>query len=191
MNVETFFAHHGIHDNPFAAEEARLDPVFDKLLGEGPMHPDFPKVLGRIDKPSTAVVFGEKGSGKTAIRLMLARHIEQHNREQPRGDKQTQPGRRVLLVSYDELNPFLDNLLRSTTQDVDKALARIRLADHQDAILSLAVTRVVDSLLGDLGPDEQPLAFPTTSTGGSARCPGGRGPTSPCSPACTTSRGPG
>ena len=161
MNVETFFAHYGIRDNPFAAEEARLDPVFDKLLGEGPMHPDFPKVLGRIDKPSTAVVFGEKGSGKTAIRLMLDKQIEQHNREQPRGDKQTQPGRRVLLVSYDELNPFLDNLLRSTTQDVDKALARIRLADHQDAILSLAVTRMVDSLLGDLGPDEKALALPT------------------------------
>ena len=160
MNVETFFAHHQIRDNPFAAEEARLDPIFDQLMGEGPMHPDFPKVLGRVDKPSTAVVFGEKGSGKTAIRLMLAREIERHNREQPRGDRQTQPGRRVLLVSYDELNPFLDNLLRSTTQDVDKALAKLRLADHQDAILSLAVTRVVDSLLGELGPDEEPLAFP-------------------------------
>ena len=160
MNVESFFAHHRIEDNPFAAEEARLDPVFDRLMGEGPLHPDFPKVLGQVDKPSTAIVFGEKGSGKTAIRLMLARRNEQHNRDQPTGDKQTQPGRRVLLVSYDELNPFLDNLLRSTSQDVDKALSKLRLADHQDAILSLAVERVVDAVLGEAGPDDEPLAFP-------------------------------
>ena len=163
MNVESFFAHHQVRDNPFAAEEARLDPVFERLMSEGPLHPDFPKVLGRIDKPSTAVVFGEKGSGKTAIRLMLAEKIRHHNQAQSDGGRDQPPGRRVLLVSYDELNPFLDNLMRSPafgSNDVDKALSRLRLADHQDAVLSLAVTRVINALIGETPPEETPPAMP-------------------------------
>src|SRR5215510_9758720 len=35
-------------------------------------HSDFDKILGDLARPSTAIVFGEKGSGKTAIRLQIA-----------------------------------------------------------------------------------------------------------------------
>src|SRR5579862_8205564 len=32
-------------------------------------HSEFEKIAGDFDRPSTSIVFGEKGSGKTAIRM--------------------------------------------------------------------------------------------------------------------------
>ncbi|MEM7681695.1 MAG: hypothetical protein AAF288_07050 [Planctomycetota bacterium] len=136
-------------DNPFSAEEARLDPVFERLVDELPAHPDFPKIMGKIDTPATAVVFGEKGTGKTAIRLLMGLAIDRHNRDHP--------GKSVLAVAYDDLNPVLDRLLQSRRQDVGQMLTGLRLADHQDAILCRAVSCVVDGLLGvepPTGPGE-------------------------------------
>lgn len=158
MNVTTFLAHHGLKCNPFDAEEARHDPVFESLSASPTTHPDFPKILGRLNPPSTAVVFGEKGSGKTAIRLQIEQRVREHNR-------QTEE-ERVLLVPYDDLNPFLDRLLPHLKRragrrgiDLPKALQELRLEDHQDAVLSLAVTRVVDGLVaaGPKGCEELPL----------------------------------
>ncbi|WP_428386278.1 hypothetical protein [Mucisphaera sp.] len=139
MNIETFLGHHGVTVNPFAAEEASLDPVFDRMIDGPPMHPDFTKILGRVDRPSGAVVFGEKGSGKTAIRLMIERHVARHNVERDSG--------RVMQVAYDDLNPVLDRLTRRFRGDEQAMLDHLGLADHQDAILSVAVTQLVDGLL--------------------------------------------
>jgi len=159
MNIASFFAQYGVTDNPFAGEEARLDPVFTRLIDDHAAHPDFPKILGRIDKPSTAVVFGEKGSGKTALRMLMSHRIARHNRDNP--------DRRVLQVPYDDFNPILDNLLQRSRQKTEKVLRGFRLADHQDAILSLAVTRVVDALLdgrpGDADDPESEVLLPADS----------------------------
>ncbi|QDU71731.1 hypothetical protein [Mucisphaera calidilacus] len=141
MNIEKFLGHHGVSTNPFAAEEASLDPVFDRMLDGPAMHPDFAKVLGRIDRPSGAVVFGEKGSGKTAMRLMTERHVARHNEENPES--------RILIVPYDDLNPVLDRMTRWFRGDELVMLDHFGLADHQDAILSRAVTRLIDGLLDD------------------------------------------
>ncbi len=140
MKIDTFLAHHQITENPFGAEEARHDPVFDRLIESDLSHPEFGKVMGRVDRPGTSVVFGEKGSGKTAIRIMLANQIARHNAEQP--------DNRVMVVPYDDLNPMLDMLHAASGGRPESALDEIRLEDHQDAILSIAVTRVVDMLLG-------------------------------------------
>ena len=72
MNIEKFLQHHGLAENPFEAEEARHDAVFHRLIDTAYCHPDFAKILGRIDQPSTAVVFGEKGVGKSSILHGLA-----------------------------------------------------------------------------------------------------------------------
>src|SRR5690349_14933635 len=42
-------------------------------------HSDFDKIIGELGRPSTAIVFGEKGSGKTAIRLQIAERVAAHN----------------------------------------------------------------------------------------------------------------
>jgi len=156
MNVSAFFEHWGIEENPFRAEEARHDAVFARL-GVGPTnHPDFEKIVGDLARPATSIVFGEKGSGKTAIRLQLARSARAFNEKRQTG--------RVFLIPYDDLNPILDRFLDATMADrrggskrreskgagrhtVD-ALRRLRLVDHMDAILQIGVTRLVDALLG-------------------------------------------
>ncbi|MHC4550482.1 MAG: hypothetical protein ACYTEZ_17080 [Planctomycetota bacterium] len=156
MDVDRFFAHHGVTQNPFGAEEARHDPVFEKLsLAARRSHPEFAKVLGNIERPHTSVVFGEKGAGKTAFRLLMAKEVERHNAERP--------DRRTLLVAYDDLNPVLDVVARNRhgiARPSPNALLRgFRREDHQDAILALATTKVMDALLG-VGHGEEAMQLP-------------------------------
>ncbi len=150
MKIDTFLAHYRIGENPFGAEEARNDPVFDRLIQDDLSHPEFAKVMGQVDRPGTSVVFGEKGSGKTAIRIMLANQIARHNSEHP--------DRLVLVVPYDDLNPVLDRLQATCGGNAESALDELRLEDHQDAILSIAVTLLNDAILGEQPND------PTTAT---------------------------
>ena len=88
------------------------------------------------------MVFGEKGSGKTAIRLQLARHLTDYNAEHPE--------HQVFVVQYDDFNAFLDRFrdrFSGRRRRADRALEQWRLWDHMDAILSLAVTQLVDRIL--------------------------------------------
>jgi hypothetical protein len=99
------------------------------------------------------VVFGEKGSGKTAIRLQIAERVRRHNEERPEA--------KCFLIPYDELNRSLDHFHRGAPRDGEKRSAAqiftdLRLADHMDAILAIGVGRVVNALLG--GPDDPPPA---------------------------------
>lgn len=161
MNVGQFLEHWSVRENPFRAEEARRDEVFARLsLGQAPgtngaaapaggtEHSDFEKVLGDLNRPATSIVFGEKGSGKTAIRLQIARRIGAHNGANPHA--------RILLVAYDDLNVFLDHFHeRMGGKDPVASLERLRLVDHIDAILATAVPPVTDALLGAQGGEVQ------------------------------------
>jgi hypothetical protein len=153
MNPTSFFAHHGIVENPFGAEEARHDPVFERLAFKPECaHPEFDKVIGTLDHPHAAIVFGEKGAGKTALRLLIGKKIGEHNRDKPK--------RRVLLVPYDDMNPVLDLVARHRGgPGADALMKGFRLPDHQDAMLGIAVTRFLDGLLGTAG-DEEGAALP-------------------------------
>jgi len=140
MNIQKFFEHWHLSENPFQAEEALSDTVYARTMENTVTHPDFQKIFGQPPVPSTSIVFGEKGSGKTAMRLMMEQRLKEYNR--------THHDRRVWAVRYDDLNPFLDQLSHSISPGKPAAcLDEIRLTDHQDAILSLAVTELVDSLL--------------------------------------------
>ena len=144
MDIQRFFEHWHLTENPFQAEEARNDTVYARTMEATVTHPDFQKIFGRPPVPSTSIVFGEKGSGKTAMRLMMERRIEAHNT--------TRDAEKVWMVRYDDLNPFLDQLSHMLSpRDPAECLERVRLADHQDAILSLAVTDLIDDLLSDSG----------------------------------------
>lgn len=181
MNLTAFFDHWRIVENPFKGEEARQDPVFWRLEGieAGPeaapggaapapssagltttTHPDFEKIAGggtavtgaEFERPSTSIVFGEKGSGKTAIRIQLADRLAAYNR--------AHPDAKCLLIPYDDLNPILDRFCerapidrKSKGQAPESPLTRFRLVDHIDAILSLAVPRLVDLVLRERRPD--------------------------------------
>lgn len=148
MQIEAFWKHWQVVQDPFGAEEARRDPVLLSLLDGQTAHPEFAKVLGQPDRPTPAVVFGEKGSGKTALRVMLERRIAEHN--------QNHPQRKALVVIYDDLNGPLDRIVASVgRRDRGEPLKQVRTVDHQDAILGEAVTKLVDGLLSgdaELGP---------------------------------------
>lgn len=148
MNLQQFFDHWSIAENPFRGEEARQDAVFSRLgqAADGRLHAaahsDFEKILGQLDRPSTAIVFGEKGSGKTAIRLQIAAAIAKHNREHPEA--------KAMLIAYDELNSILDRFYeRAGGGDALDALRRLRLVDHIDGLLMTAVPGIVDTLIGE------------------------------------------
>lgn len=144
MKVQQFLEHHGLNQNPFSQEDAQTDPLFKQHCSKDIFHPAWDKVFGTADEPATAVVFGEKGSGKTALRLQIVDKIAEHNHQHP--------DRRVFVIEYDDLNPFLDcfhERMSTFGSSPERTLSRFRLWDHMDAILSLAVTGLVTDVLDE------------------------------------------
>jgi hypothetical protein len=154
MNSDAFLRHHGLASNPFRGEEARQDAVFD-LIESGCRHPDFEKILGDPNHPAAAVVFGERGSGKTAMRLQIQSAIDAWN--------EAHPDSRCMVVGHDEFNPMLGAIARTIgrpggTDDPDATLAAVTLADHLDMILASAVPPVVEAVNSGKAPTAGPLA---------------------------------
>jgi hypothetical protein len=165
MTIDTFLDHWQLIEHPFAGEEARQDPVFWRMVDTSvraaaqnplrpnrmPRHPDYDKVAGQFDRPSTSIVFGEKGSGKTAIRLQMVASVAAYNA--------ANPARRVLLVSHDDLTPALARLhdrLKSVRRGKSSSpldsFKQIRLHDHIDAILCAVVPSLIDAALEQTPP---------------------------------------
>ena len=144
MNLHDLLAHHGMSANPFADEDAQTDPVFQGRCRTSTFHPSWDKVYGNPSAPATSIVFGEKGAGKTAMRLQIAAQIEEHNSQSTE--------EKLFIIHYDDFNPFLDRfadrLSARKRRQPARVLAEWKVWDHMDAILSLGVTTVVDSLLG-------------------------------------------
>lgn len=143
MRIQPFLDHHGIAANPFADEDAQTDLVFKGACIRNTYHPSWDKIYGDPSEPATAVVFGEKGSGKTAIRLQIARRLADHNAEKPE--------QQAFVVEYDDFNAYIDRFRDRFSgrrrRQTDRVLAQWRLWDHIDAVLSLAVTQLVDRIL--------------------------------------------
>lgn len=151
MKLQQFLEHHGLASNPFSEEDAQTDPVFKQHCIGDAYHPAWDKIYGNPEDPSTSIVFGEKGAGKTAIRLQIVRHLEQHNKENSR--------RRVFVIQYDDFNRFLDRFrdrLSPRNRNPDRLLGAWKLWDHMDSILCLGVTQLVDQILGEVPADAGP-----------------------------------
>jgi hypothetical protein len=140
MKIQEFLEHHGIAGNPFAEEDAQNDTVFKRTCLETTFHPSWDKIYGDPSDPSTSIVFGEKGAGKTALKLQMVRQFDRHNT--------AAPDRRTFVVLYDDFNPFLDRFVSRVgpSRPVEKVLGQWKLWDHMDAILSLAVTQFVTEI---------------------------------------------
>jgi len=164
MNLSQFFEHWSIVENPFRGEEARHDSIFARM-GINPnlarsdiaeesspgdqalakpttpsVHSDFEKIMGELDRPSTSIVFGEKGAGKTAIRLQIAGRIDRHNR--------AHPDRKIFLIPYDDLNASLDKYKKQTgAKNAQNPFEGMRLVDHMDAMLSIGTGRVLNAIM--------------------------------------------
>lgn len=151
MNIQSFLQHHGIQRNPFAEEDAQTDPVFKEHCINSAYHPVWDKVYGDPREPATAIVFGPKGSGKTAMRLQIDRHLVRYNQENP--------NRRIYIIRYDDFNPFLDHFRERVSWRASKKPERVfaawRLWDHMDSILCIGVTQLVDAVLKRSEGDEK------------------------------------
>lgn len=142
MKIQQFLDHHGIAANPFADEDAQTDLVFKSACIRNTYHPSWDKIYGDPSEPATAVVFGEKGSGKTALRMQMAQRLADYNADHP--------DRQAFVVAYDDFNPFLDRFrdrFSGRKRRADRLLEQWRLWDHMDAMLSLGVTQLVDRIL--------------------------------------------
>lgn len=138
MKIETFLRHWKLAKNPFVAEEARDDDVYHRIMNDGIAHPEFEKIFGRPDRPSASVVFGEKGSGKTALRLLMEQRLKEFNDEHP--DSKT------WIVRYDDWNHFVDRTVGSEDAAANaESFTKIRLQDHLDKMISMVVTEIVDA----------------------------------------------
>lgn len=157
MKVHQFLDAHGITENPFAQEDAQTDTVFRDHCMKDVHHPAWDKIMGKPNTPETSVVFGKRGSGKTAIKLQLVDAIEKYNKENP--DKKT------WFIEYDDFNPFLDNFrerLSGRQRKQERAIKNWRLADHLDAVLSLGVTQLVDQITDERnGHSEETVSLET------------------------------
>jgi len=142
MKIQQLLEHHGIAANPFSDEDAQTDLVFKGFCIKHTYHPSWDKIYGNPQEPATAIVFGEKGSGKTALRLQIVRHLDEYNADHPNG--------RSLVLEYADFNPFLDQFrerFSGRRRKIDRVLAQWRIWDHMDAMLSLGVTQLVDRIL--------------------------------------------
>jgi len=141
MKIQQFLEQHGIGANPFAEEDAQTDPVFKDFCIASTYHPTWDKIYGDPAEPATSIVFGEKGAGKTAMRLQIVRHLVDYNGSHPE--------QRLFIIEYDDFNPFLDRFRDrfGSRKRPDKVLAEWKLWDHMDAILSLGVTSLADRIL--------------------------------------------
>lgn len=141
MKIRDLLDHHGIIENPFSDEDAQTDLVFKGHCIATTYHPAWDKIYGSPNVPATAVVFGEKGSGKTALRMQMVKRLAEYNADHP--------DERVFVIRYDDFNPFLDQFRNrfSRRRKPQRILGQWRIWDHMDAVLSLGVTQLVDRIL--------------------------------------------
>jgi hypothetical protein len=191
VTIDGFLEHWSLIEHPFRAEEARQDGLLARMVETSvrqamenplrtsrmPRHPDFDKIAGSLNRPSTSVVFGEKGSGKTAIRLQLASSVAGHNA--------ANPTKRVLLVHHDELSPMLSRLherlrtvKRGKESPVLDSLKQLRLGDHVDAILGQVTPRLVDAAMEHVTVAGSTVAGAGIALGGGGTGSGGNAGTS-------------
>lgn len=141
MKIHQFLDHYGITENPYAQEDASADHIFMEHCVASTYHSAWDKIYGNPKSPATSVVFGEQGSGKTALRLQIVGNLRKYNQENPT--------ERAFIVQYEDFNPFLDcfrERLSGRRRRPEKALQSWRLWDHMDAILTLATTRLADAI---------------------------------------------
>lgn len=144
MFAQTWRQHWGMTSEPFMCEDADKDVIL-QAMDKSAVHSGFDRVYGNPNEPAPGIIFGEKGSGKSALRLMMRRNIEEFNTQNPQ--------KKIFLIEYTDFNQFIGNYRNTLLTRSDEAaeakevISRWKLADHLDCILSLGFTKLVDEVL--------------------------------------------
>lgn len=144
MFAQTWRQHWGMTGEPFMCEDADKDVIL-QAMDKSAVHSGFDRVYGNPNEPAPGIIFGEKGSGKSALRLMMRRNIEEFNAQNPE--------KKIFLIEYTDFNQFIGNYRNTLPYRSDEAaeakevISRWKLADHMDCILSLGFTKLVYEVL--------------------------------------------
>ena len=148
MKIQEFLEHHGIAGNPFAEEgRPKTIPSSNEHAWNPHFIPGGIKIYGSPEDPSTSIVFGEKGAGKTALKTAdgpVNLNFIMKRAEVPKEAKN------LLLLSSMTTSTLSSTGLSVVLDGTD------RLRNHSttgnfgitwDAILSLAVTQLVSAII--------------------------------------------
>ncbi|MFT5289905.1 MAG: hypothetical protein ACI8QS_000783 [Planctomycetota bacterium] len=144
MFVETWRKHWGLTQDPFACEDADKDQILSRMDTEA-VHSGFDRLFGDPQSPAPGIVFGEKGSGKSGLRLTMKRRIRDYNESSSEG--------KVFCSEYNDFDVFLEHFRRAVgakgepSEVADKMMREWTTSDHLDAMLSLGVTELIDQVL--------------------------------------------
>ena len=136
----------GSRQDPFNCEDADKDLILTRMDASA-VHSGFDRLFGDPASPSPGIVFGEKGSGKSGLRLTMRRRLEAYN--------EAHPDDRVFWNEYNDFDGFLEQFRRSIRASGEPADVAKRVlgawssADHLDAMLCLGVTRLVDEVVDE------------------------------------------
>lgn len=136
--------HWGLTEDPYACEDADKDPILAEVDSSA-VHSGFDRIFGNPKVPAPGIVFGEKGSGKSGLRRMMRRRLDEYNA--------AHPDERVFFIEYIDFDGFLEQFRRTAKggrnprKAADAVLEGWGITDHLDAILSLGVTAMVDEAL--------------------------------------------
>lgn len=142
MFIESWRKHWGLTQDPFSCEDADKDVILSRMHSEA-VHSVFDRLYGDPTSPAPGIVFGEKGSGKSGLRLTMRRKLAAAR----------EAGTRVLCSEYMDFDGYLERFRRSVGAKPEPAAVgrAVRenwtLSDHLDAMLSCGVTGLVDELL--------------------------------------------
>lgn len=134
----------GLSEDPFTCEDADKDLILTEV-DTAAVHWSFDRMYGNPRMPAPAIVFGEKGSGKSALRLMINRRLDEFNEKNP--------DEKVFKIEYIDFNTYIENFRRTIgvrgdyDQAAKEAISRWKISDHIDSILSLGVTKLVDEII--------------------------------------------
>lgn len=144
MFIETWRKHWGLSQDPFACEDADKDLILTRM-DTSAVHSGFDRLFGDPESPAPGIIFGEKGSGKSGLRLTMRRRLETYNYDNPE--------KRVFYVEYNDFDGFIEQFRRTikahgdAASVADKVLDQWSAADHLDAMLCLGVTKLADEVL--------------------------------------------
>ena len=152
IKTEDFLASHQLLRNPFTEDDSQNDQVFIDLLAESGFrfnHADWEKFCGYPMGIGTSMVFGSKGSGKSAMRLAMERIFE--------NDPQTSD--KILLVKYDNFNEFLEKIKQKIEKKRNKIqnskwfgkkpvkqffIDEFKLVNHLDSMLVCSIQSIFE-----------------------------------------------
>lgn len=152
MFAQTWRQYWGMNQEPFMCEDADKDVILQSM-DKSAVHSGFDRIYGNPNEPAPGIIFGEKGSGKSALRLMMRRNVEEFNEQNPE--------KKIFLIEYTDFNQFIGNYCNTLPNRSDEAteakevISKWKLSDHLDCILSLGYTKLVDQIIKSGKPSKK------------------------------------